>query len=126
MSDRYPVRKKPRLPSPDFSSGSQRRKVICPDFKPIYIWILRGVEMSMRVGKKIRGSYQQLSLQHQPEVGSDWLQRRDDVIPWTGRRAQNGEGRLNTHVEHSGLFTVRVGSVYKLTARGQVIFSLFI
>ncbi len=47
--------------------------------------------MSMRVGKKICGSYQQLSPQHQPQVGSDWLERRVDVIPWTGHRAQNGE-----------------------------------
>lgn len=47
--------------------------------------------MSMTVGKKIGSSYQQLSLRHQPQVGSDWLERRVDVIPWTGHRAQKGE-----------------------------------
>lgn len=89
--DRYPVRINALLSSPDLSSVSQRQKLIGPDSKSIYLWIRRGVEMSMRVGKKICGSYQQLSLQHQPEVGSDWLERRDDVIPWTGHGAQNGE-----------------------------------
>lgn len=30
-------------------------------------------------------------LQHQRRVGSDWLERRLHVIPWTGRGAHNGE-----------------------------------
>jgi len=41
--------------------------------------------------KNICASYQQLSLQHQLQVGSDWLERRVDVIPRTARSAQNGE-----------------------------------
>lgn len=33
-------------------------------------------------------------LQHLPEVGSDWLERRLDVTPWTGRGgAQDWEVR---------------------------------
>lgn len=49
-------------------------------------------------GGKICDSYQQLSLQHQPQVGSDWLERRLDVTPWTGRWAQNGEVRKVTNM----------------------------
>lgn len=53
---RYPVRKYSLLSS--FSSASQRQKLIGPDSKSIYLWIRRGVEMSMRVGrKKISGSF---------------------------------------------------------------------
>lgn len=50
--------------------------------------------MSMRVRGKIRCSYQLLSLQHQPQVGSDWLERRVDVTPWTGHgRAEQGSAQ---------------------------------
>lgn len=50
--------------------------------------------MSVRArggGKKIGGSYQQLCFQHRPEVGSDWLERRGDVTPWTGQERTTGK-----------------------------------
>ena len=49
--------------------------------------------------KQIRVSYQQLSLQHQPRVGSDWLERRVDVTPWTGQSAERGSAQGSVHVE---------------------------
>lgn len=60
--------------------------------KSIYLWIRRRAEMSMRAGEKnlqlLPATFPSASA---PRVGSDWLERRLDVIPWTGRRAQNGE-----------------------------------
>lgn len=85
------------LPSPDLSSVSQKQKLIGPDEN------LSTFESVVKLkcqweGGKICDSYQQLSLQHQPQVGGDWLERRLDVTPWTGRWAQNGEVRKVTNM----------------------------
>lgn len=105
---RYPARIYSLLPNPDLSSVSvSQRQKLRSRFKSIYLWIRPGVEISMRVGEKNLRLLQQLSLQHQPQVGSDWLERRLDVITLDRTRSTEwGSAQGSRHVEHTGMFTV--------------------
>lgn len=90
----YPLRIKLQFPSPPFCPPHSKANlnVQIRIYLSTFGSIRRGVEMSEWGGKKICGSLPAtFPFSIRPGVGSDWLERRLDVIPWTGRSAPNGE-----------------------------------